>query len=101
MKSSLSRVLFPSSRKMASYKVGFSKRVRKDFRKIVKADANRILGAIGKLADDPRPAGAKKLKGEELYRLRVGVYRVVYEIFDDHLVVTVVRVAHRKGVYRK
>ncbi len=47
MKSSLSRILFPSSKKMASYKVGFSKRVRKDFRKIVKADADRILGAIG------------------------------------------------------
>ena len=85
---------------MASYKVGFAKRVRKDFRKIVKADADRILAAIGSLADDPRPTGSKKLKGEELYRLRAGVYRVVYEIFDDHLVATVVRVGHRKDVYR-
>jgi len=85
---------------MASYKVGFAKRVREDFRKIVKADADRILAAIGSLADDPRPTGSKKLKGEELYRLRGGVYRVVYEIFDDHLVLTVVRVGHRKEVYR-
>lgn len=80
---------------MASFKIGFAKRVRRDFKKIAKADADRILAAIADLANDPRPAGAKKLKGEELHRIRIGVYRVIYQIFDDHLVVTVVKVAHR------
>lgn len=86
---------------MASYSVEFDKRVRKDFRKIPASDAARILDAIRRLADDPFPAAAKKLKGEELFRIRVGVYRVLYEIHDDRLVVVVVKVGHRRNVYRK
>ncbi len=86
---------------MASYRIEISKRVRKDFRQIPKMDAERILLEIQKLADEPKPAQSKKLKGEELYRIRIGVYRVIYEIIDDRLIITVVKVGHRKGIYRK
>jgi len=85
---------------MASYRIEVSKKVRKDLRKIPASDVERILGVIRDLATDPRPHGSKKLKGNELFRVRCGVYRVVYEIHDDRLVVIVVRVAHRKDVYR-
>jgi mRNA interferase RelE/StbE len=60
----------------------------------------RIMQAIDKLADNPRPAGCKKLKGWDAYRIRVGDYRVVYEIRDDVLIVLVVRVAHRREAYK-
>jgi len=56
---------------------------------------------IQKLGDDPQPAQSKKLKGEDLYRIRIGVYRVIYEIIDDRLIITVVKVGHRKDIYRK
>ncbi|MFP4353342.1 MAG: type II toxin-antitoxin system RelE family toxin [Puniceicoccaceae bacterium] len=85
---------------MASYSVEFSANVRKDFRNIPNADAERILGKIHELAATPRPSGSKKLKGEELYRIRVGAYRVVYEIEDKRWVVFIVRVKHRKEAYR-
>jgi mRNA interferase RelE/StbE len=58
------------------------------------------MQAIGQLADNPRPVGCKKLKGMSAWRIRVGDYRVVYEIHDDVLVVLVVRVAHRREVYK-
>ncbi len=62
----------------------------------------RILRSITALADDPRPSGVKALTGEAgLWRIRVGDYRVVYEIEDDELVVLVVRVAHRSTVYQR
>jgi len=58
------------------------------------------MHAIQALADGPRPPQAIKLSGAEKYRLRCGVYRVLYEIHDDVLVVCVVKVGHRKDVYR-
>ena len=60
----------------------------------------RVLHAIKKLADNPRPPGCKKLKSCDAYRIRAGDYRVVYEIHDDVLIVLVVRVAHRREVYQ-
>lgn len=60
----------------------------------------RIFAAIEALADDPRPDGVRKLQGvEDIYRIRVGNYRVIYFIDDGELVVEVVRVAHRQGAY--
>jgi mRNA interferase RelE/StbE len=60
----------------------------------------RISDALDGLAENPRPCGSKKLKGaEDLWRIRVGDYRVIYTIRDDELIVLVVRVAHRKDVY--
>ena len=60
----------------------------------------RISAAIDDLGDNPRPPGCKKLKGRDEYRIRIGDYRVIYEIHDAVLLVLVVRVAHRSGVYR-
>lgn len=65
-----------------------------------KKDRQRIVRRIGSLADDPRPAGCRKLSGRELYRLRQGNYRIVYEIRDMDLIVCVIRVGDRKHVYR-
>jgi mRNA interferase RelE/StbE len=60
---------------------------------------DRIIDALERLKNNPRPSGCKKLKSRDAYRIRVGDYRVVYEIRDDVLVILVVRVAHRRDVY--
>ena len=65
-----------------------------------KKDRQRIVQRIRQLADDPRPAGSQKLSGRDRYRIRQGPYRIVYAIEDDNLVVYVVKVGHRKDVYR-
>ena len=86
---------------MASYEVRFRKSVAKDLDPMPKRDVQRILKCIKALADEPRPPQSKKLSGAEKYRLRCGVYRVLYEIQDTVLVVCVVKVAHRKDAYRE
>ena len=85
---------------MAKYRILIRKSVRKDLNGIPKKDMRRIVKAIGALAENPRPPQSRKLSGEEKYRLRCGVYRVIYEIEDKVLIVCVVRVRHRKGAYR-
>ncbi|MDZ4199732.1 MAG: type II toxin-antitoxin system RelE/ParE family toxin [Kiritimatiellia bacterium] len=85
---------------MANYEVRFRKSVGKDLDSIPKRDVQRIVAAIAALADNPRPPQARKLAGSEKYRLRCGVYRALYEIQDDVLLVCVVKVGHRKDVYR-
>jgi mRNA interferase RelE/StbE len=85
---------------MASYELVFKKSVAKDLRELPKADVKRILQRIRSLADDPRPPGSEKLSGLERYRLRQGVYRIVYEIDDEVLIVLVVKVGHRRDIYR-
>jgi mRNA interferase RelE/StbE len=65
-----------------------------------KQDRRRIVSRIGKLAEDPRPATCEKLSGQEKYRIRQGRYRIVYSIADQELAVFVVKVGHRKDVYR-
>ena len=64
-------------------------------------DRQRIVTRIGLLADNPRPVGVEKLSGDEKYRIRQGDYRILYEIVDDRLVVTVVRIGNRREVYRR
>lgn len=85
---------------MASYDLVFKKSVAKDLRSIPKRDVGRILKRIEALRDDPRGEGCVKLSAQERYRIRLGVYRIVYEIRDDELVVIVVKVAHRSTVYK-
>lgn len=85
---------------MASYRLAFRKSVAKDLRPIPNRDVARILKRIEALADDPRPPDSQKLSGQERYRVRQGMYRIVYEIVDGELVVTVVKVGHRRDVYR-
>ena len=85
---------------MAAYKVFFRKSVWKDLEAIPEKDLQRILKRIEMLGDDPRPPGCEKLTGEERYRLRQGKYRILYSIQDDELTVWMVKVGHRKDVYR-
>lgn len=85
---------------MAVYKLFFKKSVRKDFESIPKKELGRILRRIESLSEDPRPKGCEKLTGQGRYRLRQGRYRIVYSIQDDELTVWVVKVGHRKHIYR-
>ena len=85
---------------MARYEIVFRKSVRKDLDPIPKRDVQRIVTDIAKLANDPRPPQSRKLSGSEKYRLRCGVYRVLYEIQDQILIVCIVKVGHRREVYR-
>jgi mRNA interferase RelE/StbE len=86
---------------MVVYKVHFKASVEKDFITIPKKDLRKILKRIEGLAENPRPWGCEKLTGRERYRLRQGRYRIVYSIQDDELTVWVVRVGHRKDIYRE
>lgn len=79
---------------MAKFEIVFKRSVYKDLKPIPKADVKRILERIDSLAKDPRGPGCEKLSGQERYRVRQGVYRIVYEIVDDKLIVTVVTVGH-------
>jgi len=63
-------------------------------------DRRRIIERIRNLGNDPRPPGCQKLSGQDKYRVRQGVYRIVYSIHDQSLVVQIVKVGHRKDVYR-
>ena len=85
---------------MAEYKVYFKKSVEKDFSTISKKDLQKILRGIGALAKDARPSGHEKLTGQERYRVRQGRYRIVYSIQDKELTVWVVKVGHRKDIYK-
>lgn len=86
---------------MASYELVFRKSVAKDLRAFPKQDVKRILDRIRLLATDPRPPGAEKLSGQERYRVRQGVYRIIYEIEDRKLSVLIVKVGHRREVYQR
>ena len=85
---------------MVKYKITFKKSVAKDLRSIPSADVKRILKKIDSLATDPRAEGSVKLSTQERYRIRQGLYRIVYEIRDETLIVHVVKVAHRSSVYK-
>ncbi|NJL71747.1 MAG: type II toxin-antitoxin system RelE/ParE family toxin [Candidatus Competibacteraceae bacterium] len=86
---------------MASYKVELSRSAEKDLRRIDRSMLPAIYQAIESLGEEPRPVGIKKMAGaDRTLRIRVGDYRIVYEIENDVLVVFVIRVAHRKDVYR-
>ena len=86
---------------MARYELRVKPSVAKDLRGIPRTDVRRILARIEALRDDPRAPGCEKLAGAaELYRVRQGVYRIVYAIHDQRVIVEVVRVGHRGEVYR-
>ena len=85
---------------MGKYSILFRRSVLKDLEVLPKKDVQRIMEAIRALAVDPRPQQSQKLSGREQYRLRQGTYRILYVIQDDVLIVTVVKVGHRREVYR-
>jgi len=85
---------------MASYSLVFKKSVAKDLRNIPNKDVKRILKCIESLRENPKAEGCIKLSNQERYRVRQGVYRIIYEIKDLELIVLVVKVAHRGEVYK-
>ena len=86
---------------MAKYTVILSSRAEKELKSIDTVTAESIKSDILSLEDNPRPLGVKKLKGyKDLWRIKSNVYRIIYRIKDDIVTVIVVRIAHRKEVYR-
>lgn len=85
---------------MGSYRVLFRRSVAKDIRALPKRVVGRLVKTFARLSDNPRGPGCEKLSGQERYRVRQGDYRVIYEIRDEEIVVVVVKVGHRKEVYR-
>jgi mRNA interferase RelE/StbE len=86
---------------VSSYRVELTKAAAKELRKLDVGVRRRVLAGIAELEEDPRPPGCKKLVGESnAWRIRIGDYRVLYDVIDDVLIVTVVRVAHRREVYK-
>lgn len=84
---------------MANYKLVITKSAAKEMEKLPQADLTRIVARISELAINPRPEGCKKLSAQEKYRIRQGNYRILYQIQDHQLVITIVKVGHRKDVY--
>jgi len=87
---------------MECYNIEWRPSTKKDLKKISKAEVHRIISAVEGLSGQPRPPGSTKLSGSDLtYRIRVENYRVIYEIHDKIILIEVVKVGHRKDVYRK
>ena len=85
---------------MASYSVLIKRSAAKELEAVPQKDREKLVEKIQGLAENPRPTRSEKLAGNDKYRIRQGVYRVLYEIDDAAIVVVVVRVAHRREVYR-
>lgn len=87
---------------MTAYEVTIARRAVKALAALPRKEQQRIRAAIDLLADTPRPPGCVAMAGEaHAYRVRVGDYRIVYDVLDDRLVIQVVRIGHRRDVYRK
>lgn len=86
---------------MANYRIEISATAEKQIRKLRGADQLRVLCAIRDLAREPHPQGARKLQGyDDVFRIRVGTYRILYGVESRRLLVIVLKVGHRKDVYR-
>ena len=83
------------------YQILIEKRARKSLLKITKHDQKRIITAIQLLKENQHPTGSKKLVGRDAWRIRIGNYRVIYEIYDEKLIVDIIDLGHRKDIYRK
>jgi mRNA interferase RelE/StbE len=85
---------------VASYSLEIKRSAAKELAQVPPKDRGRVIARIQGLARDPRPAGAEKLSGQERYRVRQGDYRILYEIEDQVLRIMVVKIGHRRDVYR-
>ena len=85
---------------MARFELRVKASVAKDLRRVAKRDVKKVLARIAGLRDDPRPPGCEKLSGSGLYRVRQGVYRIIYSIDETQIVVEVVKVGQRGAVGR-
>ncbi len=84
------------------YRIEFRPAAVKQLQALQRRDQRRIVRRIEALADDPRPDGARKLAGSDsTYRIRVGAYRIIYDVLDRKLLILVVKVGHRRDVYRR
>lgn len=81
------------------YRIELRPAAVKALRSIPQQHTNRIRGAIALLATNPRPPGAKKLRSRDAYRVRVGDYRIIYTVEDDVLLIVVLALGHRQGIY--
>lgn len=86
---------------MASYSILLTRSAAKELESVPTRDRRRIVTKIGTLANNPRPVGAEKLSGDDKYRIRQGNYRILFEIVDAELIVTVVRIGNRREVQRR
>ena len=84
---------------MSEFKIVITKTAQKQLDKLPDIVVETLSAVILSLADDPRPPGCKKLKGRDGWRIRQGNYRIIYDIFDEILVVEIVAVGHRKDIY--
>jgi mRNA interferase RelE/StbE len=85
---------------MGNYRIVIKKSAAKEIEKIQKTDRIRIVEKIRSLSSDPHPTESKKLSGQEKYRIRQGNYRILYQVIDDELVINVVKVGHRRDIYK-
>jgi mRNA interferase RelE/StbE len=85
---------------VASYRIEIKRSAAREIADLPKSDCQRVVANVQALADNPRPHGCEKLTGAEKYRVRQGNYRILYEINDELITVTVVKVGSRKDVYR-
>ena len=85
---------------MASYRLLIKPSAARELEALPKRDRIRVVERIGGLASSPRPSGSERLSGEEKYRVRQGAYRVVYSVDEASRVVEVVKIGHRRDVYR-
>lgn len=84
-----------------AYRVDLTTAAARDVKRLPKDIQKNVISAINALADDPRPQGYEKIEGPgDVYRIRCGDYRVLYQVFDDVLTVLVVRARHRREVYK-
>ena len=81
------------------YSIKILRKAQKQLLTLPKSDYLRVKDKIKSLAYDPRPSGCKKLTGREAWRVRVGNYRIIYQIDDNELIVTIIKIGHRKDVY--
>jgi len=85
---------------MVKYKITIKKSAAKELENIPKKDLQRIIKRIQSLAGNPRPHGAQKLSGQERFRIRQGDYRIVYSIEDKNSIIDIVKIGHRREIYR-
>lgn len=85
---------------MATYKILIKPSAVKELKKIPKKYLKKVVDKIYSLASDPRPPACEKLTNKEVYRIRYGIFRILYTIEDDKLVVIVIKIGHRKDVYK-
>lgn len=85
---------------MESYRIVIKKSAAKEIERIEEKDRTRIIEKIRSLSEDPHPVGSKKLCGQEKYRIRLGNYRILYQVKNEKLIINVVKVGHRRDIYK-